>query len=225
MSTPMRRDQSGRSAATPSRTTIPWSAERKDQLRRLWSESRSSGEIASALGGVTRNAVMGMVNRLGLMGKGGSKTQSSRPVVATRAVGRPPVADRHDPDLIARTFGPGAGPSLAAARLLVAEAFGMPYDPARAGHAEAYVAIGAAMATCDAEILSPLLDLPSERIEDILARFDRFDIWKCGDPIPETWLDETYGDTALVLDSLIVAGIIRSPQGTARRRNAMSDAA
>lgn len=41
-------------------------------LRRLWKAKRTSGEIAKQLGGVSRNAVMGMVNRLGLMGKGGS---------------------------------------------------------------------------------------------------------------------------------------------------------
>lgn len=49
-----------------------WSEERKEMLRRLWKARRTSGEIAKQLGGVSRNAVMGMVNRLGLMGKGGS---------------------------------------------------------------------------------------------------------------------------------------------------------
>lgn len=49
-----------------------WSEERKETLRRLWRAKRTSGEIARHLGGVSRNAVMGMVNRLGLMGAGGS---------------------------------------------------------------------------------------------------------------------------------------------------------
>lgn len=49
-----------------------WSEERKNTLRRLWKARRTSGEIAKHLGGVSRNAVMGMVNRMGLMGTGGS---------------------------------------------------------------------------------------------------------------------------------------------------------
>lgn len=47
---------------------VSWTPDRKDTLRRMWIEGRSSREIAEALGDVTRNAVMGMVNRMGLMG-------------------------------------------------------------------------------------------------------------------------------------------------------------
>jgi len=43
-----------------------WSAERITALRQLWLEGRSAAEIAKTLGGVTRNAVIGKVHRLGL---------------------------------------------------------------------------------------------------------------------------------------------------------------
>ncbi|MCJ2079989.1 GcrA family cell cycle regulator [Methylobacterium sp. J-090] len=50
--------------------TIPsWSDERVDLLRRLWQEGLSASQIAAQLGGVTRNAVIGKVHRLGLSGR------------------------------------------------------------------------------------------------------------------------------------------------------------
>lgn len=47
--------------------TVPsWSDERVDHLRRLWEEGRTASQIATELGGVTRNAVIGKIHRLGL---------------------------------------------------------------------------------------------------------------------------------------------------------------
>lgn len=46
-----------------------WSDERVDLLRRLWEEGLSASQIATQLGGVTRNAVIGKVHRLGLSGR------------------------------------------------------------------------------------------------------------------------------------------------------------
>lgn len=45
-----------------------WTSERKETLRRMWLEGVTSRKISEALGDVSRNAVMGMVNRMGLMG-------------------------------------------------------------------------------------------------------------------------------------------------------------
>ncbi len=51
-------------------TTLPWTDERVDLLRRLWIEGLSASRIAAELaGGVTRNAVIGKVHRLGLSGR------------------------------------------------------------------------------------------------------------------------------------------------------------
>jgi GcrA cell cycle regulator len=50
--------------------TVPsWSDERVDLLRRLWDEGLSASQIANQLGGVTRNAVIGKIHRLGLSGR------------------------------------------------------------------------------------------------------------------------------------------------------------
>lgn len=52
-----------------SRQTGTWSDERVEKLKRLWSKGLSASEIASRMGGVSRNAVIGKANRLGLAGR------------------------------------------------------------------------------------------------------------------------------------------------------------
>ncbi|KQP50266.1 GcrA cell cycle regulator [Methylobacterium sp. Leaf399] len=50
--------------------TVPgWTDERVALLRRLWEEGLSASQIATQLTGVTRNAVIGKVHRLGLSGR------------------------------------------------------------------------------------------------------------------------------------------------------------
>jgi GcrA cell cycle regulator len=51
-----------------------WSAERVTALRQLWLQGASASEIAKTLGGVTRNAVIGKVHRLGLAGRAAPST-------------------------------------------------------------------------------------------------------------------------------------------------------
>lgn len=48
---------------------MSWTDERVDQLKNLWTEGLSASRIARALGGVTRNSVIGKVHRLGLAGR------------------------------------------------------------------------------------------------------------------------------------------------------------
>ena len=57
---------------------MSWTDERVEQLKSLWTEGLSASQIARALGGVTRNAVIGKVHRLGLAGRA-TPTRSDRP--------------------------------------------------------------------------------------------------------------------------------------------------
>ena len=54
-----------------------WSEERVTQLKSLWQEGLSASEVARALGAVTRNAVLGKLHRLGLLGAA-SETRPAR---------------------------------------------------------------------------------------------------------------------------------------------------
>ena len=44
---------------------MSWTDERVETLKKMWSEGQSASQIAKELGGVTRNAVIGKVHRLG----------------------------------------------------------------------------------------------------------------------------------------------------------------
>ena len=65
-----------------------WTDERVDTLKKLWLDGLSASQIAKQLGGVTRNAVIGKVHRLGLSGRA-APSQPSRPVLRTARPQRP----------------------------------------------------------------------------------------------------------------------------------------
>jgi GcrA cell cycle regulator len=67
-----------------------WTDERVELLKKLWSEGLSASAIAAALGGVTRNAVIGKVHRLGLSGRAKAPApQQQRKAKPTRAPSHP----------------------------------------------------------------------------------------------------------------------------------------
>jgi len=62
-----------------------WTDERVNTLRTLWAEGLSASQIAKQLGGgVTRNAVIGKVHRLGLAGCATPSRPAKRPVRLAR---------------------------------------------------------------------------------------------------------------------------------------------
>ena len=64
---------------------MAWTEDRVDVLKKLWAEGHSASQIAKELGGVTRNAVIGKVHRLGLSGR----ATPSRPVKRPPRLARP----------------------------------------------------------------------------------------------------------------------------------------
>jgi len=54
---------------------MSWTDERVETLKRMWADGQSASQIAKELGGVTRNAVIGKVHRLGLSNRGGPETE------------------------------------------------------------------------------------------------------------------------------------------------------
>ncbi|TVR48989.1 MAG: GcrA cell cycle regulator, partial [Rhodobacteraceae bacterium] len=53
---------------------MSWTDERVELLKKMWNEGHSASQIAKELGGVTRNAVIGKVHRLGLSNRSGPET-------------------------------------------------------------------------------------------------------------------------------------------------------
>lgn len=58
---------------------MSWTDERVEKLKELWTEGMSASQIAKVLGGVTRNAVIGKVHRLGLSNRGPGAGEESKP--------------------------------------------------------------------------------------------------------------------------------------------------
>jgi GcrA cell cycle regulator len=80
-----------------------WTDERVEQLKQLWTEGLSASQIARVMGGVTRNAVIGKVHRLGLAGRAGP-ARSERPRSVSHKIARihvpePPVVEE-DPIIL-----------------------------------------------------------------------------------------------------------------------------
>jgi len=89
---------------------MAWTEDRVEVLKKLWAEGHSASQIAKELGGVTRNAVIGKVHRLGLSGR----------ATPSRPVKRPPRLARPKPQVLPDgtvkapkpTRAPGMAPSL-----------------------------------------------------------------------------------------------------------------
>ena len=56
---------------------MSWTDERVELLKKLWADGLSASQIAAELGGITRNAVIGKVHRLGLSGRAKSTSSAS----------------------------------------------------------------------------------------------------------------------------------------------------
>lgn len=70
--------------------TNGWTDDRVEVLKRLWAEGLSASQIAKQLGGVTRNAVIGKVHRLGLAGRAAPSRPVARLALAPRPKPVPP---------------------------------------------------------------------------------------------------------------------------------------
>ena len=85
---------------------MAWTEDRVETLKTLWNEGLSASQIAGRLGGVTRNAVIGKVHRLGLSGR----AAPAKPKAVQPKAEAPPVRERvvqMDPATFA-----GSGPTV-----------------------------------------------------------------------------------------------------------------
>ena len=69
---------------------MSWTDERVETLTKMWAEGQSASQIAKELGGVTRNAVIGKVHRLGLSNRAAT-VDKSEPEVKAPTREEPPV--------------------------------------------------------------------------------------------------------------------------------------
>jgi GcrA cell cycle regulator len=119
---------------------MSWTDERVETLKRMWGEGQSASQIAKELGGVTRNAVIGKVHRLGLSNRAGGKddeeeAQTAAAPQAANPSRQEPAAIRPDPAPraeAARPAAPAAAPASNVTQLPVRKAIipaGQPLPP------------------------------------------------------------------------------------------------
>jgi GcrA cell cycle regulator len=78
----------GRKGRKMTEAVMGWTDDRVSTLKKLWLEGLSASQIAKQLGGVTRNAVIGKVHRLGLSGRA-APSQPQRPAFKPQRLARP----------------------------------------------------------------------------------------------------------------------------------------
>ncbi len=61
---------------------MAWTDDRVEVLKKMWGEGKSASQIAKELGGVTRNAVIGKVHRLGLSNRATTTKTAAKPKTA-----------------------------------------------------------------------------------------------------------------------------------------------
>lgn len=99
---------------------MSWTDERVETLKRMWTEGQSASQIAKELGGVTRNAVIGKVHRLGLSNRSdeaeapAAAEPAPKPAVAAAPAPEPaPKPAAAEPARQARQAAPAAEPEAA----------------------------------------------------------------------------------------------------------------
>ncbi|MDX8348158.1 GcrA family cell cycle regulator [Cognatiyoonia sp. IB215446] len=73
---------------------MSWTDERVETLKKMWGEGQSASQIAKELGGVTRNAVIGKVHRLGLSNRAGSGGAASKAPAKEKPAAAPKPAPK-----------------------------------------------------------------------------------------------------------------------------------
>ena len=89
---------------------MSWTDERVETLKKMWAEGQSASQIAKELGGVTRNAVIGKVHRLGLSNRGGGGAAEDE-AVAEAPAPKPVEAPKPMPEPVAATAQPAPKPA------------------------------------------------------------------------------------------------------------------
>lgn len=77
---------------------MSWTDERVELLKKMWNEGHSASQIAKELGGVTRNAVIGKVHRLGLSNRNGPEADATADAKPKAAAEPPKAAPEPTPE-------------------------------------------------------------------------------------------------------------------------------
>ncbi|WP_368186798.1 GcrA family cell cycle regulator [Aestuariibius sp. HNIBRBA575] len=101
---------------------MSWTDERVELLKKMWGEGQSASQIAKELGGVTRNAVIGKVHRLGLSNR--TSTTTAAKTTKEKSAPKPKATAAPKPKAEPKAAAPAAKPEIDTSKPL-------PMSPAR----------------------------------------------------------------------------------------------
>ena len=105
---------------------MSWTSERVELLKKLWGEGQSASQIAKELGGVTRNAVIGKVHRLGLSNRA---TSASKSETSPKSEKKAEKATSKKNESVAKNSEPKPTPSAPARRQIIPAGQPLPPQP------------------------------------------------------------------------------------------------
>ena len=105
---------------------MSWTSERVELLKKLWGEGQSASQIAKELGGVTRNAVIGKVHRLGLSNRATSTSKSETSPKSDKKAEKT-ASKKNEP--VAKNSEPKATPPAPARRQIIPAGQPLPPQP------------------------------------------------------------------------------------------------
>ncbi len=113
---------------------MSWTDDRVDILKKMWGEGQSASQIAKELGGVTRNAVIGKVHRLGLSNRAtnGATTPAAAPPKAEakpKASAKPAAKAKAEPVEEVVEAAPAPKPNLPARAKIIPAGQPLPPQP------------------------------------------------------------------------------------------------
>ncbi len=112
---------------------MSWTDDRVEMLKKMWGEGQSASQIAKELGGVTRNAVIGKVHRLGLSNRtttGGAAKTDAKAKPAAKVDAKPKAAPKAAQEPAAKVEAePPARPSLPARKQIIPAGQPLPPQP------------------------------------------------------------------------------------------------
>ncbi|TMM51657.1 GcrA family cell cycle regulator [Sulfitobacter sabulilitoris] len=116
---------------------MSWTDDRVELLKKMWGEGQSASQIAKELGGVTRNAVIGKVHRLGLSNRAATSGAAPKAEPKAKPAAAAPKAEPKvkpapkaaDPEPEAEETQPAPKPNLPARKAIIPAGQPLPPQP------------------------------------------------------------------------------------------------
>jgi len=160
---------------------MPWTPESQTALEDMWLWGHSSGTISKTIGEVSRNAVMGKIYRMDLMGRGGERIGSrlKGAKINVQAVGE-------------------------AITQITGEDYTWDDDVSRA----CMVQMTAVMVGNHGDAIIEATGYPAIEVAQTIQTMRSSGVWPEGDKPPSQWWEPKLGDFTFLMDAMVTAGIL-----------------